>query len=116
MKKSLFILLISLLIFLPAVASIKLPALFNDGMVLQQRANVSLWGTATNRRISIITSWNKKVYTAQANNQGDWKCIISTPPAGGPYQIVLNDGQRLVLKDILIGEVWLCSGQSNMEM
>lgn len=98
------------------MAAIRLPAFFSDGMVLQREATVKLWGwTDKSQSVSITTSWDKKKYFANSRN-GSWVVSISTPKAGGPYTITLNDGVSLTLKDILIGEVWICSGQSNMEM
>lgn len=99
-----------------AYADIKLPAIFSDGMVLQQRATVPVWGTADGETVYVTTSWNDKKYQAQVDDQGAWRLMIKTPKAGGPYEIHLNDGAEVVLNDVLIGEVWLASGQSNMGM
>lgn len=86
-------------------------------MVLQQQTEVKIWGQAnSNASVRIITSWNKMVYTLLADKGGNWETKISTPIAGGPYKISITDNQELVLDNILIGEVWFCSGQSNMEM
>ena len=60
--------------------------------------------------------WNGKTYKTQADVQGKWAMKIETPQAGGPYELSLSDGKELKLHNILIGEVWICSGQSNMEM
>lgn len=98
-------------------AVIKLPAIFGNHMVLQQQSDVAIWGTTTvSNSIKITTSWNGKNYITKADNNGDWKIRVKTPSAGGPYKIVISDGVPLELLDILIGEVWVCSGQSNMEM
>jgi sialate O-acetylesterase len=117
MNKIVFV-LISLLLF-GSVASgkITLPPVFGDHMVLQQQAKVSVWGYSTpGAKVKLISSWNKKKYQAFVDNSGIWVLEISTPVAGGPYEIVMNDGEELILHNILIGEVWVCSGQSNMEM
>ncbi|GAA4336185.1 sialate O-acetylesterase [Mucilaginibacter gynuensis] len=101
----------------PAEAKVALPACLTDDMVLQQKAQVNLWGKATaGKPLTITTSWNNKKYTATADAKGDWKIKVATPSFGGPYTISFNDGEALTLKNILIGEVWVCSGQSNMEM
>jgi sialate O-acetylesterase len=103
----------------PAIlsAKIKLPSFFSDGMVLQQQTNAKIWGWANPAAtIKITSSWNKKTYTAKADNKGNWNIKIATPVAGGPYSITVSDGEPVLLNNILIGEVWLCSGQSNMEM
>jgi sialate O-acetylesterase len=98
-------------------AEIKLPAIFGDNMVLQQNTDVSIWGKATSgATVKITTSWNRKTYTARAENDGSWKLKVNTPPAGGPYDISISDGKAITLRNVLIGEVWVCSGQSNMEM
>jgi sialate O-acetylesterase len=100
-----------------ANAKVKLPAVFGNNMVLQQQAQDKLWGwAAENSIVSIITSWNNKIYKVKADTKGNWSVMVATPAAGGPYQITFNDGSPLTLKNILIGEVWFCSGQSNMEM
>ncbi len=100
-----------------ALADIRLPALVGDNMVLQQKANVKLWGwTKSESKVTITTSWDQKTYESKSNKDGEWQLQMNTPAAGGPYEIKLSDGKELVLHQILIGEVWLCSGQSNMEM
>ncbi|NDW11151.1 sialate O-acetylesterase [Dysgonomonas sp. 520] len=108
-----------LLLFFVAniTAKVKLPSVISDNMVLQQNTNVKLWGKSEeNVKISITTGWNNKTYTTNADNKGNWLLSVDTPTAGGPYEISVNDGEELVLRNILIGEVWFCSGQSNMEM
>ncbi|WP_316810950.1 sialate O-acetylesterase [Pedobacter heparinus] len=102
---------------LSADAKVRLPSIFNDNMVLQQQSAVRLWGNATpNVSLTIITSWNHKKYTQRVPASGKWNLNVETPRAGGPYAITFNDGSSLNLGNILIGEVWFCSGQSNMEM
>ena len=106
-----------LLAVAPAQAKIVLPSIFSNNMVLQQKDNVPVWGRSTaNATVSVITSWNNKKYTARADSEGTWSLKVSTPSAGGPFNITISDGQKLTLTNILIGEVWVCSGQSNMEM
>ena len=96
---------------------VMLPSVFSDNMVLQQKDTVLIWGRAdVNKIVRITSSWNGQIYRVKANDHGQWKIRIATPAAGGPYTISFDDGEKLVLKNILIGEVWLCSGQSNMEM
>ena len=100
-----------------AFAAVVLSPLFSDHMVLQQKIKVSLWGKSTpNKTVMITTSWNKKSTKVLANANGNWKANVVTPKFGGPYYITFDDGEKLILKDVLIGEVWVCSGQSNMEM
>jgi sialate O-acetylesterase len=98
-------------------ANIVLPSVFSDHMVLQQNEIVSLWGWANpSEEITIKPSWTDEVFKTKANNQAKWELKIKTPGYGGPYSILIKGFNEIVLNDILIGEVWLCSGQSNMEM
>lgn len=98
-------------------AEIRLPAIFGDNMVLQQRTQAEIWGKAfKNSSVRVTTSWNSKSYYTESSNDGSWKLKVATPKAGGPYEITISDGTSLKLKNVLIGEVWVCSGQSNMEM
>lgn len=100
-----------------AEAKVKLPSVLADNMVLQQQTDVKLWGQAQAKAtLTVKTSWNNKTYKAVADNKGLWELQIPTPQAGGPYEITFNDGEPFTLKNVLIGEVWFCSGQSNMEM
>lgn len=100
-----------------AYSRVILSPLFSDNMVLQQKEKVALWGSSTaGRTVVVTTSWNGKRYSVPVNAEGAWKVMVATPKAGGPYTIAFNDGEELLLKNILIGEVWICSGQSNMEM
>ncbi|MBD0285392.1 MAG: sialate O-acetylesterase, partial [Flavisolibacter sp.] len=98
-------------------AAVKLPFIFTDNLVLQQQTQVALWGWASaGKTVTVIPSWNKKRYTAKADASGKWKLKVETSVAGGPYEISFSDGKAIKLANILIGEVWVCSGQSNMEM
>jgi sialate O-acetylesterase len=117
MKQIQIFLLAVIFISVEANSKIKLPPLMADHMVLQQQSKVALWGwAAISSAVSISTSWNKKVYKTKAGAEGAWKIMVETPVAGGPYSITISDGRPVTLSDVLIGEVWLCSGQSNMEM
>ena len=116
MKKLTFI-LTALLAATTAGAKVTLPKMFSDGMVMQRETNANLWGTAKgSATVSITTSRDGKTYSVKAGKDGKWKTSVPTPKAGGPYRITLSDGEETVLDNILIGELWLCSGQSNMEM
>ena len=96
---------------------VRLPSIFGDNMVLQQNTDVSIWGyAANNSNVKVTTGWNKKSYSTRSGNDGKWQLKISTPLAGGPYDLTISDGKALTLRNVLIGEVWICSGQSNMEM
>lgn len=104
-------------VILTARAQVKLAGLFTDNMVLQQKTTVAVWGwDKAGSHISVTTSWNKKVYTAMADASGKFMVKINTPVYGGPYTVTISDGKPTILKNVLIGEVWMCMGQSNMEM
>ncbi|WP_462346212.1 sialate O-acetylesterase [Coprobacter fastidiosus] len=93
-----------------------LPSILSDNMVLQQQSEVKLWGTATGgSTVTVTPGWGGS-YTAKAGEEGEWEIKLPTPKAGGPYSIKFSDGETTTLNNVLIGEVWLCSGQSNMEM
>lgn len=100
-----------------AETTLVLPSVFSDDMVLQQKTNAAIWGTTkAGKTVKISTTWSSKTYTTKADLKGDWKIFVATPSYGGPYRIDISDGTLLSLKNVLIGEVWICSGQSNMEM
>lgn len=93
-------------------AKVKLPALISDGMVLQREQPLKVWGTADAGE-NITVKFMKKTYNTTANVDGKWDITLPPLKAGGPYLMEIND---IKLHDILIGDVWLCSGQSNMEL
>lgn len=100
-----------------ANAQVKLPAFFSDGMILQQKSAVKIWGDAqAGQSISVSTSWDKKRYQTKTDAEGKWFVKVNTPAAGGPYNIDIAGANKLSLRNILIGEVWVCSGQSNMDI
>lgn len=111
--KQLIILPLFLFSAYAGVAQVKLPALVRDSMILQRDEKVKLWGWAsTNEKIAI--RFKGKVYRTTAGTEGNW--VIQLPPteAGGPYQIDITASNKITLHDVLFGDVWLCSGQSNM--
>ncbi len=115
---SLMTFLIVFVIFSSALyGKVKLPAIFGENMVLQQQTDAAIWGSASkNATVKVITSWNNKSYSARAGSGGKWKLKVATPKAGGSYELSVSDGTTLRLKNVMIGEVWVCSGQSNMVM
>jgi sialate O-acetylesterase len=98
-------------------SAIQLAPLFQDNMVLQQQRSVPIWGKGIpGTQVLIKTSWGKNVSTV-VNPDSSWVASLLTPKAGGPFQISIRHGNNVtVVRNILVGEVWLCSGQSNMEM
>lgn len=120
MKKAAFLFVLYLISPVTVFAEkplIELPAIFSDNMVLQQKTNAPFWGKATpGESVFIKASWGK---SAEAKVEADslWFTKLQTPKAGGPYQIKIKIGDSsFTFNNVLIGEVWLCSGQSNMEM
>ena len=100
----------------PAFADIRLPNILGSNMVLQQKSDAVLWGWANpGEKIFVTTSWNMKTDSVVGDGDAHWKIKIPTPAAGGPHSITLKGKNVIVLDNILIGEVWVCSGQSNME-
>jgi len=96
-------------------ANIKLPAIFSDKMVLQQQSKVAVWGWADpGEKITITGSWSAKAVSITTDASGNWKGMLQTPKAGGPYTVKIKGMNTIDLTDVLIGEVWVCSGQSNM--
>ena len=117
MKIRLFLIFAFALGCIETSAKVKLPDILGNHMVLQQNTIINLWGsTDPGRKVRITTSWNNAVYTVKANTEGDWHAEVRTTVAGGPYHIIFDDGDRLRLDNILLGDVWVCSGQSNMQM
>jgi sialate O-acetylesterase len=100
-----------------AWAQVKLPSIFTSNMVLQQQTNAPVWGwDKPGKTVSVTTSWNNKTYKTTTNAAGRWQVKVNTPKAGGPYSVSINDGQLTKLDNVMIGEVWILGGQSNMEM
>lgn len=118
MNKIITILICFLLQSQLSMAKITLPSFFANGMVMQQQAQVNFWGNSSNplKILTITTSWDNKKYQITSDPGGKWKTKLITPRAGGPYTITINDGDNAQLSNVWIGEVWLVSGQSNMEM
>lgn len=99
-------------------AKITVSSVLSDHMVLQRNSEVKIWGKANpNQKLTVWSEWNKQKVTTTVNADGTWLVKINTTNAGGPYQInILSGNDKVFIKDILLGEVWLCSGQSNMDM
>lgn len=97
-------------------AAIKLPSIVSNHMVLQQNSKVALWGWAdAGEKVLITTSWNNKNTHVTADASGKWITYVATAKAGGPYTITFKASNEVKVEDVLLGEVWLASGQSNME-
>lgn len=115
--KRFFLAAVVLLLAVQAEAEVKLPALLGSNMVLQRNTEVNFWGEASPRsRVLLTASWDGRTYDAKADAEGRWAMKIATGEAGGPYTVTVSDGKEVVLDNVMLGEVWVCSGQSNMEM
>ena len=100
-----------------AQAKVTLPYVMGNNMILQQQTEARLWGKTTAKEVKVTTSWDNEVYTAKASKNGDFIVKVKTPKASyTPLSITFDDGDRLTLSNVLAGEVWVCAGQSNMEM
>lgn len=111
-SKRLLFLLSALFLMLDISAEVKLPRLISNGMVLQRDTPLQLWGWASPGETVAVTFQEKK-FSTKADKQGNWKIVLPAYSAGGSYTMQIN---HISISDILIGEVWLCSGQSNMEL
>ncbi len=98
-------------------SDLSLSPIFSDHMVLQQAEQVPIWGTAAPyTNVTVDGSWGNSV-SARTNSQGQWDTDILMPAAGGPFEVTISTNDTaIIIKDVMAGEVWLCSGQSNMEM
>lgn len=99
-------------------ATVTLPKFFTDNMLVQRDATLKIPGKAApGAKVTFRTDWAEKPFTTKADKEGNFKFEVPTPAAGGPYTMIFSDGtgDDLVLSNVLSGELWLCSGQSNME-
>ncbi|WP_406844707.1 sialate O-acetylesterase [Flavobacterium soyae] len=112
MKKS--ILFIFLIISVLTNANVKMPLLFSDGMVLQRNKAIPIWGFAdANEKIEV--HFNKQIQKTTADKNGKWTLNLNSEKAGGPFELIIIGKNKITIKNVLVGEVWICSGQSNME-
>ncbi|MCF7958045.1 MAG: hypothetical protein K9M57_06300 [Phycisphaerae bacterium] len=116
-KTCIYIVVLVLFAAVNLLGDVKLPAVISDNMVLQQQGDARLWGWAEpGEEVRVHCSWEKEFSEpVKADKDGKWQMFVKTPQAGGPYTITLKGKNTLTLKNILTGEVWVCSGQSNME-
>ena len=116
MKKQLLIISLFCFATIASKANVRLPNIIGSHMVLQQKSTVKLWGwSAPGESITIKVSWDTTTYKVVAGRDAKWITSIKTPEAGGSYAISIKGNNLIKLEDVLIGEVWLCGGQSNME-
>ena len=111
MKRN-FLFIIALVVAMAAQAKVQLPQLFQSGMVLQRGKAIPVWGKADPQE-KVIICWNKQQFATVADGEGRWRIDLPKMKAGGPYTMLVND---VALTDVLVGDVWLCSGQSNIDV
>jgi sialate O-acetylesterase len=99
-------------------AKVRLPHIISDNMILQQDSKARLWGWDTpGKAVKVNVSWSKETFSAKTDNNGKWILEVQTPKASyTPLSITFNDGDKTTISNVLSGEVWVCAGQSNMEM
>lgn len=96
---------------------LRLPAVIGSGMVLQRDTEVSLWGWSDpGREVTVEAGWSGATARASCDPSGRFEVRLATGAAGGPHRLTFRAGEERVIEDVLLGEVWICSGQSNMEM
>ena len=117
MRRFLTLLTIGVLM-MTAQGKVRLPHLISDNMVLQQQTDVRLWGWAkAGKTVKVTTSWSNETATAKADKDGKWLVKVRTPKASyTPLSVTFDDGEPLTIYNVVAGEVWVCAGQSNMEM
>lgn len=114
-NRKITILVAILFITYTGFSQIKLPKLISDGAILQRDTELKIWGWAAPNE-AVELNFNNKSYKTKANQQGDWQLMLAPQKSGGPFEFVFNGSNQVSVKNVLFGEVWLCSGQSNMEL
>ena len=112
MKRQILFFFLALVGVVSTEAKVQLPRLFQSGMVLQRNKPIPVWGKADPQE-KVILRWNKRQYATVADDAGRWRIDLPKMKAGGPYTMMVGD---IVLTDVLVGDVWLCSGQSNIDV
>ncbi|PSL45342.1 sialate O-acetylesterase [Chitinophaga niastensis] len=113
MKKALLFIAVSMINSI-ASATVRLPKIFGDSMVLQRDKPIPIWGWA-DKNEKITVQFHQQIKTTKADKDGKWKILLQPEQAGGPYNLLIKGKNTITLNDILLGDVWVCSGQSNME-
>lgn len=113
MKKFIGFVLVTFHLIQPTNAQVKLPRLIRDSMILQRDAPVKIWGWASPKE-KVKLSFNNKHYSATTDQTGKWNIILPATKAGGPHTMQIDASNHIAIKEILFGDVWICSGQSNM--
>src|SRR5690606_6613114 len=117
MKRTLTLACLAVVLQLTCFGQLRLPHVLSDNMVLQRNANVNIWGWGyATAGVAIKASWLDDTVKTTVDPGGRWLANLPTTQAGGPYELhIRSAGSQIILQNILLGDVWLCSGQSNME-
>lgn len=115
MKKLFSVLLLCSFVSVIVSANVRLPKFFSDNMVLQRSKPINIWGWASPKE-KITIQFNHQTKTTKAANTGKWLVMLDAETAGGPYRLTVSGKNKIIINNVLVGEVWVCSGQSNMEM
>ena len=117
MKRQILFFFLALVAVVSTEAKVQLPRLFQSGMVLQRNKPIPVWGKADPQE-KVVVRWNKREYAAVADDAGRWRVDLPKMKAGGPYVLEVRgeDGEVKEITDVLVGDVWLCSGQSNIDV
>lgn len=109
------VILLLALVLSPAFGEVRLPKLIGDGMVLQRDARVRVWGWGSDGE-KITIHFVDSAYRTIVNKNGEWEVMLSRLKPGGPYIMQIDAGNSITINDIVVGDVWVCSGQSNMQL
>ena len=115
-KRYLLSLCMAVLLAVELQAKVILPALLCDNMVIQQNSVACLWGKSDASVLTVKPSWTEKEYRTDISGNGSFQLWIETLSAGGPFDIEFDDGEKTTVRNVMVGEVWICAGQSNMDM
>ena len=114
LTRNVLIALLAIITPFPVMADVRLSALFADNMVIQRETQTPVWGTAdAGEKVTVAGSWGASA-TTSTDAAGKWIVKLKTPEAGGPHTLTIKGNNTVVIKNVLSGEVWFCSGQSNM--
>lgn len=97
------------------ICQIRLPRLIGDGVILQRNTEIKIWGWASSNE-KVKLTFKEKTYKTQADPYGNWKIMLPAQNAGGPYEMTFEASNEIKIQDVLFGDIWICSGQSNMEL
>jgi sialate O-acetylesterase len=115
MKIKILTCVLLVLLFIPVFSQIKLPRLISDGVILQHNVELNLWGWSSANE-SITLTLQGKIFQTTADTNGQWKIKLPKQPAGGPHELLFKGKNEITVSNVLFGDVWICSGQSNMEL